>query len=129
MSGRYLLDTNIIIDLLANEEVVRTMLLEAEEAFVSSIAIGELYYGAEKSTRPAENSSRIDEFAGIATVLGCDSQTARHYGQIKNMLRAKGRPIPENDLWIAAVARQHALTLVTRDKHFNEIEDLTTVCW
>lgn len=129
MSGRYLLDTNIIIDLLANEEVVRTMLGEAEEAFVPSIAMGELYYGAEKSTRPAENVSRIDEFAAIAAVLGCDSQTARQYGQIKNMLRAKGRPIPENDLWIAAVARQHALTLVTRDKHFSEIEDLPTVWW
>jgi len=129
MSGRYLLDTNVIIDLLGNEAAVRTMLGEAEEAFVSSIAIGELYYGAEKSTRPEENVSRIEQFAAITTVLGCDTQTARHYGQIKNMLRAKGRPIPENDLWIAAVARQHALTLVTRDKHFNEIEDLPTVSW
>jgi tRNA(fMet)-specific endonuclease VapC len=63
------LDTNIIIDLLANEEVVRTMLGEAEEAFVPSIAMGELYYGAEKSTRPAENVSRIDEFAAITAVL------------------------------------------------------------
>ena len=129
MNGRYLLDTNVIIDLLANEETVRTKLGEAEEAFVSSIAIGELYYGAEKSTRPAENLSRINEFAEITTVLGCDIQTARHYGQIKNMLRAKGRPVPENDLWIAAVARQHGLTLVSRDKHFSEIEELPIVCW
>jgi len=68
MNGRYLLDTNVIIDLLANEETVRTKLGEAEEAFVSSIAIGELYYGAEKSTRPAENLSRINEFAEITTV-------------------------------------------------------------
>jgi tRNA(fMet)-specific endonuclease VapC len=45
MSGRYLLDTNIIIDLLTNDEVVRTTLGETEEAFVPSIAIGELYYG------------------------------------------------------------------------------------
>jgi tRNA(fMet)-specific endonuclease VapC len=123
------LDTNVIIDLLANDEAVRTMLGEAEEAFVSSIAIGELYYGAEKSTRPEENVSRIDQFAAGTTVLGCDTETARHYGRIKNMLRAKGRPIPENDLWIAAVARQHGLTLVTRDKHFTEIEDLPTVGW
>jgi len=127
MSGRYLLDTNIIIDLLVNEEVVKTMLGEAEEAFVPSIAIGELYYGAEKSTHPEENVSRIEQFASITTVLGCDTQTARHYGQIKNMLRAKGRPIPENDLWIAAIARQHTLTLVTRDKHFGEIDGLPTV--
>ena len=62
-------------------------------------------------------------------MLGCDTQTARHYGQVKNQLRVKGRPIPENDLWIAAVARQHALTLVTRDKHFSDIDDLPTVGW
>ena len=129
MSGRYLLDTNIIIDLLADVEAVKAMLAEAEEAFAPSIAIGELYYGAEKSTRPEENVGRIEQFASVTTVLGCDTQTARHYGQIKNHLRAKGRPIPENDLWIAAVARQHALTLVTGDKHFSDIDDLPTVGW
>jgi tRNA(fMet)-specific endonuclease VapC len=48
---------------------------------------------------------RIEDFAAIITALSCDTNTARHYGQIKNMLRAKGRPVPENDLWIAAVAR------------------------
>jgi len=129
MSGRYLLDTNIIIDLLAGVEAVRTRLADADEAFAPSIAIGELYYGAEKSTRPEENVGRIEQFASITTVLGCDTQTAREYGQIKNLLRARGRPIPENDLWIAAIARQHALTLVTRDKHFSDIDDLPTVAW
>jgi len=129
MSGRYLLDTNIIIDLLADVEAVKIRLADAEEAFVPSIAIGELYYGAEKSTRPEENVGRIEQFASVITVLGCDTQTARHYGQVKNQLRVKGRPIPENDLWIAAVARQHALTLVTRDKHFSDIDDLPTVGW
>ena len=80
MSGRYLLDINIIIDLLSNEESVKAMLAEAEEAFAPSIAIGELFYGAEKSTRPAENVSRIEQFAVATTVLGCDVETARHYG-------------------------------------------------
>jgi len=129
MSGRYLLDTNVIIDLLANEESVTKRLAQTEEAFVCSIAIGELCYGAEKSTRPEENLGRIDELSANTTVLGCDIQTARHYGQIKNMLRAKGRPVPENDLWIAAIARQHNLILVTRDKHFSDIVGLQTVCW
>jgi tRNA(fMet)-specific endonuclease VapC len=129
MSGRYLLDTNIIIDLLANEDAIKAELAKAEEAFVSSITIGELFFGAEKSTRPAENVRRIEDFAAIITVLGCDTNTARRYGQIKNMLRAKGRPVPENDLWIAAVTHQHDLILVTRDKHFNEIEGLPTACW
>jgi tRNA(fMet)-specific endonuclease VapC len=129
MSGRYLLDTNIVIDLFANGDEVKAKLAGVEEAFVSSITIGELFYGAEKSTRPVENVRRIEDFAAIITVLGCDTNTARHYGQIKNILRAKGRPVPENDPWIAAVARQHDLILVTRDKHFNEIEGFPTTCW
>lgn len=60
--------------LLANKEVAKTILVETEEVFAISIAIGELYYGAEKSTRPAENTSRINEFAAITTVLGCDTR-------------------------------------------------------
>jgi tRNA(fMet)-specific endonuclease VapC len=129
MSGRYLLDTNIIIDLLANEDAVKEKLAGTEEAFISSITIGELFYGAEKSSRPAENVRRIENLASISTVLGCDTHTGRCYGQIKNMLRTKGRPVPENDLWIAAIARQHDLILVTRDKHFNEIEGLPINNW
>jgi tRNA(fMet)-specific endonuclease VapC len=129
MSGKYLLDTNIIIDLLANEGKVKNKIVEAEEIFVSSIAIGELFYGAEKSTRAAENVRRIEVFSANITTLCCDTNTARRYGQIKNMLRKKGRPVPENDLWIAAIAGQHNLILVTRDEHFREIEGLTTVCW
>jgi tRNA(fMet)-specific endonuclease VapC len=129
MSGRYLLDTNIIIDLLSNEDAVKAKLAGTEEAFISIITIGELFYGAEKSSRPAENVRRIENLAAISTVLGCDAHTARCYGQIKNMLRTKGRPVPENDLWIAAIACQHDLILVTRDKHFNEIEGLPINNW
>ena len=129
MSGRFLLDTNIIIDLLANEDAIKAKLVEAEEVFVSSITIGELFYGAEKSIRPVENSRRIENFAAIIPVLVCDAATARCYGLIKNVLRAKGRLVPENDLWIAAVAHQHNIILVTRDKHFTEIKGLPTIRW
>jgi tRNA(fMet)-specific endonuclease VapC len=90
MSGRYLLDTNIIIDLLANEAGIKAKLSGDEEVFVSSITIGELFYGAEKSTRPAENVRKIEEIAVIIPVLCCDTNTTQHYGQIKNVLRVKG---------------------------------------
>ena len=59
------------------------------------------------------------------TILVCDTETARQYGRIKVELRRKGRPIPENDMWIAAVALQHGLTLATRDAHFDAIDGLT----
>ena len=71
----------------------------------------------------------MSELAGRSAVLACDAETAQHYGQIKNRLRAKGRPLPENDIWIAALALQHGLILVSRDAHFNEIAGLSVVAW
>ena len=91
--------------------------------------MGELYFGAHKSARATKNSARIDELASNTVVLSCDIETARHYGEVKNALRINGHPIPENDIWIAAVAFQHDLALATRDIHFEEIENLKTVTW
>ncbi|NLG84799.1 MAG: type II toxin-antitoxin system VapC family toxin, partial [Firmicutes bacterium] len=76
-----------------------------------------------------KNLVLIDEFAANNVVLGCNTQTAWYYGEIKNALRQKGCPLPENDIWIAAIALQYDLTLVTRDRHFQEIENLKTVTW
>ena len=129
MSGKYLLDTNIVIALFANDASVMESLTKAEEVFIPSVVIGELFYGAHKSARAKDNLARIDEFASSNLVLGCDMETARIYGDVKNALRIKGHPIPENDIWIAAIAIQHNLTLVSRDKHFNEIESLNVVIW
>jgi len=129
MSGRYLLDSNIIIALFADEMAIKDSLAKAEEVFVPSIAIGELYFGARKSVRTRDNLARIDEFAANNVVLGCDTDTARRYGEIKAGLRLKGNPLPENDIWIAAIALQHGLTMITRDTHFNEIENLKVVVW
>lgn len=129
MSGRYLLDTNIIIALFANESTVLDQLHTAEEVFIPCIAIGELYYGARKSVRVNENLQRIDEFVASNFVLICDSETARTYGDVKDELRKKGHPIPENDIWIGALAAQHDLVLVSRDLHFQEIAELNIESW
>jgi tRNA(fMet)-specific endonuclease VapC len=129
MSGRYLLDTNIIIGLFADEVLVKSSLAQADEVFIPSIAIGELCYGARKSRRAQENLIKIDELVANSTVLGCDAETARRYGEIKNKLRLKGRPLPENDIWIAALTFQYGLTLATRDAHFQEVENLQTAAW
>ena len=129
MSGKCLLDTNIVIALFANETSVKENLATTGEVFVASVVIGELFYGAHKSAQAKENIARIDDFASNSVVLGCDTETSRIYGEIKNALRLKGRPIPENDIWIAAVAIQHGLALVSRDSHFNEIDNLKIEVW
>jgi len=129
MNGRRLLDTNIIIALFAGEDLVLRRLARQREVFVSSIVVGELYYGAFKSHHRKENLQRIDEFVSHNTVLDCNAETARFYGQAKDNLRAIGRPIPENDLWIAATALQHDLKLVSRDAHFELIRGLKHEIW
>ena len=129
MSGSYLLDTNIIIGLFAGEASIIDNLQQADEIFIPSIALGELHYGARKSGRARQNLDRIEEFVENVIVVGCDAATARQYGDVKNRLRQKGRPLPENDIWIAALALQYGLVLVTRDAHFQHIEGLQVVQW
>jgi tRNA(fMet)-specific endonuclease VapC len=129
MSGKFLLDTNILIAVFAADPSVQQHLALPGEIFVPVVALGELYYGARKSTHVDANIGRIDELAASSALLGCDIDTSRHYGRIKNNLRAKGRPIPENDIWIAAVAQQHGLTLVSRDAHFDEVDALSLEVW
>ncbi len=129
MNGNYLLDTNIIIALFANDPNVLLNLSKAPNVFVPSIVLGELYYGASKSARVKSNITVIDSFAIKSNVLVCDADTAKHYGRIKNHLRAKGNPIPENDIWIAALAKQYHMTLVTRDQHFQGIKKINIATW
>lgn len=129
MIGRVLLDTNIVIALFADEVIVKSNLAQASEVFIPSFVIGELCYGARKSRRIEANLARIDELVADSTILECNAETARQYGGVKNKLRLKGRPLPENDIWIAALAIQHDLILVTRDAHFQEVESLQAVAW
>ena len=106
--SRFLLDTNIVIAFFAGDGDVTAKLAQTGEVFVPIVVIGELLFGARKSSRVTENIARINDLAATSTILPCDLGTAAPYGEVKDQLRRKGRPIPENDVWIAAVARQHA---------------------
>lgn len=130
MSGKkFLLDTNIVIGLFANDFSVIDHIESAKEIFIPVIVVGELYYGAEQSKHKSNNLFKIESFASVCVMLSCDKQTAKHYGIIKSQLKKKGTPIPENDIWIAALALQHKLTLATRDNHFNKINGLILENW
>jgi tRNA(fMet)-specific endonuclease VapC len=128
MNGDVLLDTNIIIAFFGNDLAVVRQVQQAR-LLVPSIVLGELYAGARKSSRVEENLARIDALVTPGIVLSCDATTAHTYGLIKQALRMKGHPIPENDLWIAAIAVQHRLTLVTRDAHFRAVDGLSLEAW
>lgn len=129
MGGRYLLDTNTVIAAIGMEIDLERRRSGGDEIYLSVNALGELFFGAEKSQRVQENIFQVQRLTATFPVISCDEETARHYGILRNLLRQKGRPIPVNDLWIAASAWQHGLTLVTRDGHFDYVEGLALERW
>ena len=129
LNGKYLLDTNIAIALFAGDLAVQEKVRNAEYIVAAPPVIGELCFGAQKSDRVTENLHKIDILVQQSIVFPCDLETAQWYGIIKERLQVKGRPIPNNDIWIAAIAMQHRLILVTRDVHFNDVESLRTERW
>jgi len=129
MSGNYLLDTSIIIDLFSGDQQILAHIGEARAVLIPSIAIGELYYGALKSVRREENLNQITQLIAENIIVGSDAITGRWFGVIKNDLRKTGRMIPENDIWIAAIALQYQLVVATRDKHFEAVVNLDVEMW
>ncbi len=130
MSGKFLLDTNILIALFKHEKVIIEKLSEQNNiCYTSFITIGELYYGAFNSFKIEENLLQLSKLRQVIPILKSSDTTSMLYGKIKTGLKKKGKPIPENDIWIAALAKEHDLILVTRDKHFEEIEDLKVEKW
>jgi tRNA(fMet)-specific endonuclease VapC len=125
----FLLDTVAAIARLNKDKAIIALLTSDISVKFPIIVLGELYAGAEKSGRVQENIKKVDEFVNNRDIVFCDQDTARIYAKISAQLRAKGRPIPQNDLWIAALAMQHGFMLVTRDKHFDEVDGILLKAW
>jgi tRNA(fMet)-specific endonuclease VapC len=130
MTGnKFLLDTNIITAWLKGETPVADKIDKATEVHIPIIVVGELYYGALYSTQVQKNIREIKSITDNYNILKIDEETTIAYGDIKAALRKKGKPIPENDIWIAAIAKRYELIMVTRDKHFKEIESIRIKNW
>lgn len=129
MNGSYLLDSNIIIDLFANDTLIVNELQKLEKVLIPAIVLGELYYGVYNSGNIEKNSKEIERLYGNVEILNVDAITAQFYGKVKLELKKKGKPILENDIWIAALAIQYNVALVSRDKHFENIDNLKLIKW
>jgi tRNA(fMet)-specific endonuclease VapC len=126
MSGS-LIDTNVIIRVLKNDPDAVALFGGIEDAYVSVTTVGELLYGTYKSTKREENLKVISDLLETLTILDIDRDTADSYAQIKSQLHVDSYTVPENDLWIAAVAHQHELSVATFDQHFGFISDVDTI--
>ncbi len=129
MDGKLLFDTSVVVPLLNGDRRLAQLLHDVTEPYLPVVVLGELLFGAHQSTSVEKNVARVERFAASVTVLACDSLTANIYGSAKMALQRKGRPIPDNDLWIAALAIQHEMTLITRDRHFDQVDQLAVDEW
>jgi tRNA(fMet)-specific endonuclease VapC len=123
---KLLLDTNRLSDALAQVEQVIDVLEIAEAVYVPVIALGEIRAGFLGGRRAAKNEARLQWFLsqdGISTI-GVDPPVSHRFAQIHKDLRKRGKPIPTNDLWIAAISVENGLVLYTRDAHFAQIPEL-----
>lgn len=118
-----LLDTSAYSALYRGHASVLDVLRRSETVALSAIVLGELYSGFRAGNRWAENTAQLAQFLRKPSVrvLNVTEETALRYAEVDAFLRKKGRPIPRNDVWIAAVAVEHGLQLLTLDVHFREI--------
>lgn len=93
------------------------------------MVIGEYRYGIAQSNRSAILAKWFAELIADSRVLDVVDETAHYFAAISLELRRIGKPIPDNDIWIAALCRQHHLPLLSRDRHFDLVRDLTRTEW
>lgn len=124
-----ILDTNGLSAVADGDLKLEHILRRASEIAVPVIVLGEFRYGVRQSRERDRYERWLKEAIPSYRVLPIDKETAQQYADIRYDLKRKGRPIPSNDLWIAALARQHTLPLLSRDQHFDSVSGLKRVWW
>ncbi len=123
---RCLVDTSAYSAFQRSHERIIAYLSDAEEILLNPITIGELRSGFLAGDQLSKNEAELEEFLDEpnVTIMPIIEETGERYAVIKYYLRSKGTPIPDNDLWIAATAYEHSLSLVTTDRHFERIPQI-----
>ncbi len=124
-----ILDTNAVSALSLDDAKLVAVLGSTLRHHLPAIVIGEYEFGLAGSKRNKELKSWFELLIAESIVLGVDRETAAYYGDICATLKQNGTPIPSNDLWIAALAAQHGLPIVSRDQHFDVVPRVGRLGW
>ena len=124
-----ILDTNALSAVADGEDGPMDLVAGADRIAVPVIVLGEYRLGIAQSRHRASYESWLREWVEAVTVLDIDDGTTHSYSDIGFELKSKGKPIPTNDLWIAALCRRHSLPLVSRDQHFDFVSGLRRLDW
>ncbi len=126
--GSLALDSSVIVrHLRTGDPVIAAKLKAATELYLPLTALGEMRFGLQRAGNSRRAIEQWERFSREVVLLLPDDATASSYAELKEALAAKGKPIPENDLWIAATAKSHGLPLYCKDTHFDELAGLMTI--
>jgi tRNA(fMet)-specific endonuclease VapC len=124
-----ILDTNGLSALAEGELRLEPILRKATQIAVPVIVLGAYRYGIQQSRERQRYEHWLVEYLPKFRVLTVDEQTTTSYAAVRGELKRAGTPIPSNDVWIAALCRQHSLPVLSRDRHFDLVPGLRRIDW
>lgn len=124
-----ILDTNALSAFFTGDRDLDDLLAASGRQHLPTVVIGEYRFGLMRSRLRDHLQGRLNGLIGDSIVLPIDLTTTIHYARVRDELTGQGTPIPENDVWIAALARQHGLPVLTRDRHFEHVAGLIRRSW
>jgi tRNA(fMet)-specific endonuclease VapC len=124
-----ILDTNGISALAAGESALEAILSRAALVAIPVIALGEYRYGISQSRYRKHYEQWLSEYLPKFRILTVDDQTTIAYSTVRTELKKVGTPIPSNDIWVAALCRQHSLPVLSRDRHFDLVTGVRRLEW
>jgi len=129
MALKLVLDTSAYSALMRGDASVAHAVRSSEHLVIPAVVLGELLYGFRMGSRDLENRRQLREFLSSPYVSfkSIDEPVCERYALVMQQLREKGRPIPSNDLWIAAHTLAEGADLLTLDSHFQPIEGLSVM--
>jgi predicted nucleic acid-binding protein len=124
-----IVDTNALSAIIDGDRAIKPIVQRAPSVEVSVVTLGEYRFGILRSSRPAAAERWLRDFLHLYKTLDVDKETSFHYAELRFALKRAGTPIPLNDLWIAAQARQYDLSVLSRDKHFDAVGGIRRISW
>jgi len=124
-----ILDTNALSAAADDDPAIIPLLAGADQIAIPVIALGEYRYGIAQSRHRASYAEWLKGLLHDCLVLDANEPTTHYYAEITLELKKKGEPIPSNDIWIAALCRQHSLPLLSRDRHFDLVAGIKRIGW
>lgn len=124
-----IVDTNALSAAADGDSSVIAILSRADQMVIPVIVLGEYRYGIAQSRNRASYESWLTGLLQDCLVLDITEPTTQYYAEIIVELKRKGKPIPTNDLWIAALCRQHSLPLLSHDRHFDLVAGIKRIGW